>query len=152
MDKADWPVISKPLLTKVIHRADNTGMKWLMLRILVPIHCWLLVMPLGWCCWLVPSLAVARTETPEPACCCCCDREENAPAKPKEAPDVPPCCCKPLPMAFLTMPDDTDAPLPALPVMFESPQDFIADFMWMQAVIHIDPSPPLHILHCLWLC
>src|ERR1700683_1190575 len=82
----------------------NKSMRFLR-RILVVACSLMVLMPMGWCCWLVP---VAQAETASvPVCHSCCSQQKAtpAPAKQKDTPQPAPCECKPLP-ADLALPKD----------------------------------------------
>jgi len=111
----------------------------------------LLVVPVGWCCWL-PTLR-ASEKAPEPECCCCAKTEKPAPTKdaPK-APEAPSCCCDPQPAAILSKPNDrSHAPIDALAA---DVAEFHKLCIGLTSPIPLlnDPSPPLRVLHCVWLC
>jgi hypothetical protein len=123
-----------------------------MIRRLIVAACSLTVlMPMGWCCWLLP---VAQAETATSVCHSCCSQQKATPtpAKPKETPRPAPCECKPL-AADLALPKDSDAPMPMLIVMdgVELVHVTLAKAC-VPPISQLDWSPPLNLLHCVWLC
>lgn len=133
---------------------DNTfTMQWAIYQILVHVCCWLVVMPVGWCCWLIPPTIDAEAESP-PQTCCCCPVSDESPAPSKDLPQAPPCCCDPVPAAYLTLPDDEVVPTPSLVFTFVVNLDLLFHSVTEHLLtVAIDPSPPpLHVLHCIWLC
>jgi hypothetical protein len=127
-------------------------MQWFR-RILVHLCSILLATPIGWCCWLPVVQAAEKAE--EADCCCCTAKEKPAPAKSREAPSrAPTCCCDPQPGVSSASDVTGKAPAPALPavlVSFSSVAALSSALALAPPSLH-DPSPPLHILHCLWLC
>ncbi len=131
--------------------------KWAF-RILVHLVSVLIVMPFGWCCWL-PTAAAEQPKAPMENCCCSHAKpaKSPAPAKPaEEKPETPSCCCELAPVAVLTdVPDGTDLkPVVVLAVLPTSIDEISLDACvgWLTApFLHLN-SPPLHLLHCVWLC
>jgi hypothetical protein len=128
------------------------------MRILVHAVAVLTFLPVGWCCWL-PAAHADEPKAADAAPCCCC-AEKPAP-KPKqtpseETPQLPSCCCDPQPALA---PDDAVA-VPrsklvlALDAVFNT-SDIVAvevsTWQPLSAVLRTH-SPPLHLLHCVWLC
>jgi hypothetical protein len=131
--------------------------KWA-LRILVPFLSVLIVMPWGWCCWLPTAPAEKAKEDTKSSCCSHAKQTKNvAPVKPtEEKPGPPACCCDPLPLAILgDVPDGTDGnPAVALAVVPEilSGTSLGTCAGWFPVPFLQGKSPPLHLLHCVWLC
>lgn len=126
-----------------------------------------LVLPTGWCCWLpavvaahLPARAVEKsTPTPAPAPCCCCEPQttETAgttdPTAPREAPPVPIKCCCEAQASLLPKPIEKTSPpafVFALPVLAVAPPAVVVDVVAPCAGDIV--SPPLHLLHSVWLC
>jgi hypothetical protein len=130
-------------------------MKRIAWPILVHLCSLLILMPVGWCCWL-PALP-AQGQPKEPDCCCCAKPAKPVPVKPgEESPQAPICCCDPQPAAFLSLPDQSGKPAPdAFPAM-ALPMDagFAPVSVTVAAIAPFlrDPAPPRHLLHCVWLC
>jgi hypothetical protein len=126
-------------------------MVWLR-RILVHFCAVMLVTPVGWCCWL--PTAQAHEQEAE-AKSCCSSKAKPAPAKQQE--DQSPtrsCCCDPQPAASSA--PEQFAKEPVVAVAFLPPVPPLAQPAYLAIVadpdsLH-DPSPALHVLHCIWLC
>lgn len=117
-----------------------------------------LALPTGWCCRIDAAVEPSEDSAPAPApaCCCCCPVAQPEPTT-SEAADAPrpaaplACCCKPRQAAL-----QKDIPAGetigvvywqtsfAVAVSMGSPQRS-ADFVPIL-------SPPLHLLHSVWLC
>src|SRR5579862_5686507 len=80
----------------------------------------LVVMPMGWCCWLFPApQASAKTPQIVPCRSCCTPQpKKSAPTQPKETPRRSPCGCDQR-AGLAQLAEDTNAPLPALPIFVE---------------------------------
>ena len=124
-----------------------------MQRTLVHLCSLLVLMPVGWCCWLVPVVqASANTQEAScPGCCCCGKQKKSAPSTPKETPRKAPCGCT-HPAARLIVPEDADAPLPMLHVFVEIEAVLFSQAITTMPVLRIDARLPLNLLHCVWLC
>jgi hypothetical protein len=126
-------------------------MQWVR-RILVHLCSVLLATPIGWCCWL--PVVHAADEKAEVAKCCCCVPKEK-PVKPQGAPEPSrSCCCDPLLVASSTSELTGKEATPALPAVLVPSASITAISLAIALnppSLH-DPSPPLHLLHCLWLC
>ena len=138
-------------LTNAVGPAHNENMKRIMRQTLV-YSALSIALPIGWCCWL-PTFAYASGEgSKKPTCCCCKEESTTKPAKP--SPPVPiACCCEPMPA---TMPKVFDE-YPDLDLLVTdlslAHDDFIAEFKPRHSAINLfGPSPPLNLLHCVWLC
>jgi hypothetical protein len=132
---------------------------WLMLgvarQLLTSIAAALLALPPGWCCHL-PHAAAAP---PAKAASSCCTR--HGPRAPSVPPgrggDVPEkvCCCPA--DAGLPPAPETPAPPPDLPALTlldaaDLTPSLSLEDGWPPAFWSHVVSPPLHVLHCLWLC
>jgi hypothetical protein len=147
-------------LTSQSRGVYNIGMKRKVRRILVHLCSLLVLMPFGWCCWL-PVLRAQESskekaaENPAP-CCCCVPKPAPAPEQPKEeSPQTPSCCCEPQPAALLSAPVKAPTIFDALAIVASVVGAPITlPFLTIPAEIpgHHANSPPLHLLHCLWLC
>jgi hypothetical protein len=128
-------------------------------RPLVLAFCVLLALPPGWCCVLPVCTArgTERAPSEERHDCCkhCPHREDRAKPPVPMAPAPEPCalCCQPsldrLPPASpeKVQPDlSLPTPLLPMPVLIAEVSGVVAD------VSLPDPSPPLNVLHCVWLC
>jgi hypothetical protein len=112
----------------------------------------MVLLPVGWCCWL-PDLRAAEA-APEPDCCCG-KKETPKPARPTEPKPAPTCCCEPQPAVVRSTLDDGGDTNHTLPAFCELPTvGIIVPEVGSvdPASPPIDPSPRLHILHCVWLC
>jgi hypothetical protein len=121
--------------------------------ILVHFCSFLLAVPVGWCCWL-PTL---RSSEKEPECCCCAKPETPAPTKKQpETPEAPSCCCDPQPAAILSKFNDRSHVLvDALPAVFAGASaELHTTCIGLTSPIAFlnAPTPPLRVLHCVWLC
>lgn len=147
------------------------------MRILAVCCSLILALPPPWCCGLCPLLrcssnaarhhnccehTAVQQELPAP-CGCCCGGEEATAEKGREGttpqrsqPLDPPakCCCHPQPV---TVPPQ---PLPLLTTdgdvaTLATNLDFQPGRLRSGSLVVSAPSrtdPPLHVLHCLWLC
>ncbi|MGE3808756.1 MAG: hypothetical protein AB7K24_29170 [Gemmataceae bacterium] len=126
----------------------------------------MLAMPVGWCC-IVPGLASEapcpihapakpiKSEKPVRSCCGghASSTEQNPAAPQTPAPKTVKCCCEsseaPVPHAFKVVVDQLF--LCMLPVAetgsFHTSFELTADTFESPP-----PTPPLQILHCVWLC
>jgi len=126
-------------------------MQWFR-RILVHLCSVLLATPIGWCCWLP---VVHADEKADEAKCCCTPKEKPVPSK-QEAPQPSrSCCCEAIPVISSTSELTGKDPASALPAILV-PSASLAAISLASSVLDPrslhDPSPPLHLLHCLWLC
>jgi hypothetical protein len=126
----------------------------------------LLALPQGWCCFFGVADCCAKPQqtqkeesappTPKRSCCCCLEQPSG---EPTDSEPVPPptkpaksCCCEKQPTAppkaVQQLPD-----LDALPSTLPIPLTTDAREESVPAgQVFIGPSPPLHVLHCIWLC
>lgn len=127
----------------------------LFLRSLVLCNALLLALPQGWCC-LIPLATACPDETPvEAAECCHCSngvKHEPSTPTPKPAKPLKACCCQPDSLAGpnaekfhfdlgMVAPVDATVSDLALP---NNPGQVAHGFHLL--------SPPLNLLHCVWLC
>jgi hypothetical protein len=115
----------------------------------------MVLMPVGWCCWL-PDLRAAEQEATQEADCCCCamQQKKGAPQKPVDPKPTPSCCCDPQPVLFEGPAVDAYLHELALPISLADPI-FLAPSLAMNRSSEpsdYDPSPPFRILRCHWLC
>jgi len=118
-----------------------------------------LVLPPGWCCVMVAAPCCQGKKHREPAretpVCPHCQSEtpsapgDDAPVKPKRGPVC--CCDKELPtLASRTTPTpQAVAIVTAVEETAAAPSPLSSSTLWL--AVH-SGLPPLHILHCLWLC
>lgn len=114
----------------------------------------LVLMPMGWCCWLMPAAPAKAGPASVASCPSCCGhqaKQRSGPAKPQDSPRPIPCDCV-QPAADLMLPDDTIAPLPMLAVLFEVEPVNVAQAAWPLPILRTDKPPSLQVLHCVWLC
>jgi hypothetical protein len=132
---------------------DRTTIKGMgtTLRSLVLIAAGLLLLPQGWCCFvLCVAPAPPKPPVPSPPSCC----ESSCPVPADEAPSEPTqpllCCCDDLssdrpPQQVVVTADLTVSDPPSDPPSAEQrPAAPNAPF--------VASSPPAHILQCVWLC
>ncbi len=125
----------------------------------------LLALPPGWCCSVglaacgeKPPLAEKQENAPpsHKGCCCCPEALQTEPAESAPAPKpnkpVTSCCCEKQPTA---LPDtgwhlpDWDVSPPAIPVARLS---VVRGVPGPTGRVFVASSPPLYVLHCVWLC
>jgi hypothetical protein len=115
----------------------------------------LLALPQGWCCFL-PLPTPCREEAPAEVAACCHGpdgvRHEPMAPTPEPAKPLKACCCQPdalagpnveKPQLDLGLVASVSAPAPGL--AFANTPGRIDDGFHLL-------SPPLHLLHCVWLC
>jgi hypothetical protein len=122
----------------------------------------LLALPQGWCCFVLalaaapcrrtPDARPVPTKTEAPPCCREASRPRpvEMPAEPP-APEPPLCCCDDLswdrpPQPLVATADLAAADLPPDLVLPEAPRPALT--------VAPPPavSPPVRLLHCVWLC
>src|SRR6516164_6665469 len=114
----------------------------------LPPGCCLLALPFAWAGEKAPAKGTS-------GCCDRCHRKDRQNPSPKPPRPIPAslCCCdklawlKPAPRAAI----DTDTPVPA----YLAPLACVPPGTIRRADIDLaipGPSPPLHILKCVWLC
>lgn len=128
------------------------------LRTLLTLSCLVVLMPQGWCNYVPALCGKVKAEEPKKAhggCCdlCQCKDREKPPPEP-EAPSPPSrCCCYELDWLKPNPPLLVKADLPL--VGFIVPvvgNPACADMLLEPGLtIHV-PSPPIHVLNCVWLC
>src|SRR5437588_9238821 len=124
-------------------------------RSLVFCNALLLALPQAWCCF-VPLPTACPDEAPVEVaeCCPCSDSVKQKPAAPTPEPAKPlkACCCQPDTLAGpnaekfhldLGVVAPVSATAPDLPLP-NAPGQIDHGFHLL--------SPPLHVLHCVWLC
>jgi hypothetical protein len=133
-------------------------MRSLVLRTLLTACCIVLALPAGWCCYVSPRRLDEGKELPtttHAGCrdlCGCQDREQPPP--PPSEPSFPwECCCYELNGLLPPAPERADCDL-SLPVLLPVAA---TGTCWEMSRPALDlslpvPSPPLHVLHCVWLC
>jgi hypothetical protein len=120
----------------------------------------LLVLPQGWCCFLpVPTACPEQTPAKAADCCPCKEGTKQKPATPKPAPTQEPakpfktCCyCQP---ATFTEPRSEKVHLdfgPAVPLIASTFDAAPAGTADLTTCVYLSDSPPLQLLHCVWLC
>src|SRR5262249_8749138 len=120
-----------------------------------------LVLPAGWCCYVVPEYCCSTADAKDPAPGqpekkCCCPHEELAqPAQSQPTPKPSPasnCCCERQPLAPL----EREAPSPGLSLALDMPAPEANPANGFQGCGVDDISSPvlpsLHVLHCVWRC
>ena len=121
-------------------------------RSLVLCNAFLLALPQGWCCF-VPVPSACPNEAPANAKCSHCSRDvKHEPSAPTPEPAKPDkvCCCQ----------SDTLAGLNAEKFQLDpglvAPVSAAADIPLPNRSAEIARchllSPPLHLVHCVWLC
>lgn len=120
--------------------------------------CLVLTMPQGWCSYFPALCAKLKGESAKKAhggCCdlCRCKDSERPPPEP-EAPSAPSwCCCYELDWLKPTPPLSVEpdlvpvgflGPVVAIPASTSNPLE--------PGQIIFGPSPPVHVLNCVWLC
>ncbi len=148
----------------------NAGMGLRGLRALVLACCVPLVLPPGWCCWLLlkidPKDTTFRTPTrtipvKSAGLCCCYTQDAEQPPTEEKKPEAPrtppvkPCPCsdrQTTPPSFSSFePDDGGLSL----VLFVPFSDFSPPIpSGVQKVVPVahPPDCPIHVRHCVWLC
>jgi hypothetical protein len=128
------------------------------LRSLLTVCCLVLALPPGWCS--IVSAPVARDKEVPPkkahsGCCDLChckDREKPSP-EPKQPAPPSRCCCYELDWLKPNPPVTAQADLSL--VAFVTPLDNIPTVAPVGYDLDLSipvPSPPLHVLKCVWLC
>ena len=110
----------------------------------------LIVLPVGGWCWLPIMYACQASEKAKP----CCAKHSEAPVQPQAPSKFPRCCCKPQQALLRTALDDSPQdPVNALPSA-STPTSTAMPALAAPMMVSVvgDPSPPLHLLHCVWLC
>ncbi len=141
-------------LTNVIEPGHNTDMKRIAQQTLVYCLAFSIALPIGWCCWLSVYAFASEVKAAKPVCCCCKDETTTPKTPAKPTPKAPLlCCCEPMPA---TTPE-TFGDYPAIDVSISTPLVSSADRLANYSQIDLTndapgPSPPLNLLHCVWLC
>ena len=132
--------------------------------------CLLLVLPPGWCCWLLlegsPRAAnvaeVARPATAKVAGSCCCQTQEPRPQAPVEGKKLPAprtplkqCPCserQTTPPSFNSVDHDDGAVVVVAILPFsDSAPPVLGGIAAVVPVAH-PPDCPIHIRYCVWRC
>lgn len=132
--------------------SDNNPMHRAVRLFLVHLCVLTLVMPLGWCCWLIPAAKAADAKPAGEAECCqaCCNQEMPAPASPAKPVMPKTCPCDQRSASLKAEP--TDFALVAVPDLFAAEEPYGRPLQ-SSAPIAFDATPlSLQILHCVWLC
>jgi len=114
-----------------------------------------LALPPGWCSIVFRPRAEPAAPAKHGGCCAPCgvkDREKPPPPAPKPVPPAR-CCCYEL--DWLKPPPPVSVKADWGPVIFISPdEDFRAEpsLRLGPGLAICEPSPPLHVLNCVWLC
>src|ERR1019366_2006963 len=88
----------------------NVNMVRFLRRLLVSACSLMVLMPMGWCCWLLPAAHAGAPEAATPCRSCCSQQQTKpTPAQQKDAPRPAPCECKPV-VADLALPKHSDTP------------------------------------------
>lgn len=125
------------------------------LRFIAMLCCVNLALPPGWCSMAFPPHAQPPAAAKHGGCCKLCgckDREEPPPAAPKPVPPAR-CCCYEL--DWLKPPLPVTVQLDGGLVALLPPPDAIPAEPSLRLVSDLairGPSPPLHVLNCVWLC
>jgi len=125
------------------------------LRLLAILCCANLALPPGWCSIVFRPRAEPPAPVEHHGCCDLCarqDREKPPPPAPKPVPPAR-CCCYEL--DWLKPPPPVSVQADCAPVIFIPTDGAVRAepsllFNPDQAIC--GPSPPLHVLHCVWLC
>jgi hypothetical protein len=124
-------------------------------RLLALIAAASLALPPGWCCGLIqPRTPKSKSEPRPHRCCAHVPRPAKQDPKPAPCPPVPrpAFCCRldiPLPGKPQLRPDISYA---AEPVSVAAAYPTVERPALADGLDFIGPSPPLQILHCVWLC
>jgi hypothetical protein len=129
------------------------------LRSLLTACCLVLMLPPGWC-GLVPTPAAgAKAEAAKKApgaCCepCPCKRQRKPPPG-SSRPAPPPCRCYCYDLDWLKPPAPEKAEADLSPAAFVAPADCLPTYDVLRHDRDLSlpvPSPPPHVLKCVWLC
>src|SRR6266849_10322876 len=124
------------------------------LRYVVLCNALLLALPPGWCCVTPARTVESKAKTPPPCTCCHCSeandlQQTSLPAKPT-IPSKP--CCKSSNFAVAASPEKS-VKMPATGLVTFAIGLNAASTGHLVIVPSLPiPSPPLHVLKCLWLC
>ena len=136
----------------------------LFLRSLALCNAFLLVLPQGWCCFLpVPTVCTDQALAKTTDCCHCSNSAQQKPEASddvKQEPKAPTpepvkpvtCCCQP---DALAGPNGENVRLdlgPAVPLIATAPDLASVGNAGQTSFGSHSHSPPLQLLHCVWLC
>lgn len=133
-------------------------------RPLVLVCSLLLAMPQGWCCilasYMPKATGTAASGTKSLAGCCPCQPLQSDPSDtptPAEKPSAPTNTICPCADRHATLPDAPSVEqVDAGFVLFLPPLSLVAPGIEHRAAVAgadlPPPTPPLHVLHCVWLC
>ncbi len=134
----------------------------LCVRSLVLCNAFFLVLPQGWCCFLPVPTACPDQAPAKTADCCHCsqsvtqEQEKQEPEAPARSPEpvkpVKTCCCQP---DTLAGPNGEKVQLdlgPAVPFIATAPELAPVGSPGRTSFGFHSHSPPLQLLHCVWLC
>jgi len=108
------------------------------------------------CCGKQQPVEKREAASKHKPCCCCSESAEQTPSPPKPEPKprtpVKPCCCEKAP----TVPSDLARIIPDLAAVAlfvpVEPGLLESAVRTPSGSVFVDSSPPLHILHSVWLC
>ena len=128
----------------------------LFVRSLVLCNAFLLVLPQGWCCFLpVPNDSLGQTPAKAAERCSCTNPAKQKPATPAPQPANPSktCCyCQP---ANITVPSSEKVQVDVgigIPFVVSTCHAAPSNAMVLTICGYRPHSPPLQLLHCIWLC
>lgn len=140
-------------------------MKKLFSQLLIALCGILLVLPPGWCCHLQvspcrPTAGVATHEVQQAAIplseCCCCSTPDSTEGNSKAPTDKPApvkkSCCESTPVIMPEKERVKEQDFLSIPVSLIMGNDWIVVHKLPCGTPVFDWSPPLHLLHCVWLC
>jgi hypothetical protein len=127
-------------------------------RFVLSVCCLVLVLPAGWCRFVVGPAVSAKQEASKKApggCCdvCRCKEREKPRPEPKHPTAPSRCCCYELDWLKPNPPEKpvVDLSLMALPWPVDSAS--ACSLLWYDPIRSIrGASPPLRLLKCVWLC
>jgi hypothetical protein len=124
------------------------------LRLLAVLCCVNLALPPGWCSMAFRPRAEPTAPAKHGGCCDSCgckDRKKAPPAAPQPVRPAR-CCCYEL--DWLKPPPPVSVKADQVPAAFLPPDEAVrpASGVWSPSEVIRGPSPPFHVLECVWLC
>ena len=133
-------------------------MRCFALRTLTVLACLVLLMPLGWCSVVCSPRGDTKQDTPQPThggCCdlCHCGERQHPPPAPESPRPPTRCCCYEQDWLKPDLPVKAEVGWFPLGLLAVEKQDSTAKSSFAAPdVFTRGPSPPIHVLKCLWLC
>lgn len=127
-------------------------------RVVIAVSALTLILPPGWCSFVSFKKVEPRHETPTKVngnCCdlCHCRKQEKPPAPIPELPPRTRCCCYELDWLKPPLSEQVDDDLTFSVPLDLTGQRFAPYAICAAADLSLPvPSPPLHVLKCVWLC